>query len=135
MACRDVVYEVVTILDIATVDRNENVASLNARLGCAAVRGYDTDDHTVREPINATDCRGLSGLELNSDRATNNLMFRPDEHVVDVRDDVRRHGEAYTLRTHGLGIDGRVHANDLPSHVDQRTARVARVDGGIGLNK
>ncbi len=62
-------------------------------------------------------------------------MLRPDEHVVDVGDDVGRHGEADALRAHGLGVDGGVHADDLAGHVDERTAGVAGVDGGVGLDE
>ncbi len=62
-------------------------------------------------------------------------MFGSDEHVVYVRDDVGGHGEADTLRTHGLGVDGSVHADDLAGHIDERTTGVAGVNGGIGLDK
>ena len=135
MASGDVVHQIVAVFDVAAVDRDEDVARLNARLGGAAVRGNDADDHTVGEPVHATDRRGLSGLELNADGAANDFMFRSDEHVVDVGDDVGGHGEADTLRTHGLGIDGGVHADDLAGHIDERAAGVAGVDGRIGLDK
>src|ERR1700738_829954 len=135
MASRDVVHEIVTVLDIAAVDRNEYVAGLDASRGSTTVRSDDANDHTVRKSIDATDCRRLCGLELDADRASNDLMFRTDEHVVHIRDNVGRHGKADTLRTHVLGINGGVHADDLAGHVDERTAGVAGVNGGIGLDK
>src|SRR5580704_9625245 len=135
MASRDVVHEIVTVLDIAAVDRNEYVAGLDASLCSTTVRSDDANDHTVCKSIDATDCRGLCGLELDADRAANDLMFGADEHVVDVRDNVGRHGKADTLRTHGLGIDGGVHADDLAGHVHERTAGVAGVNGGVGLDE
>ncbi len=62
-------------------------------------------------------------------------MLGPDEVVVDADDGIGRHGEADALRAHGLGIDGGVHADDLASHVDERAAGVAGIDGGIGLDE
>jgi len=53
-------------------------------------------------------------------------------HLVD------RYGEADVLRVGTiLGTPGycRVHADDLPSRVDEGTTGVARIDGGIGLDQ
>ena len=94
-----------------------------------------TDDHAIREAVDAADRRGLARLELDADGAANDLMFRPDEHVVDIGDDVGRHGEADALGAHGLGVDGGVHADDLAVHVDERAAGVAGIDGGVGLDE
>ena len=63
------------------------------------------------------------------------LVFRANEHVVDVCDDVGRHGKADTLGAHGLGVDGGVHADNLTSHVDQRATGVTGVDSGVGLDE
>jgi len=62
-------------------------------------------------------------------------MFRTDQHVVHICDDVCGHGKSNTLRTHGLGVDGGVHADDLTSHIDQRTARVTWIDRSISLDE
>ena len=62
-------------------------------------------------------------------------MFRADEHVVDPGDGVGRHRETDALRAHGLGVDGGVHADDLTCHIDERTAGVAGIDGGICLDE
>src|SRR5271156_6453968 len=98
MACRDVVHEIVTIFDIATIDRDEYIAGLNTCLCRASIGSNDTNNYSVREPINATDRRGLCSLELNTDGAADDFMLRSNEHVVDVRDDVGGHGEANALR-------------------------------------
>src|SRR5437868_7630237 len=135
MASGDIVDQIVTVFDIATVDRDKNVARLNASLSSAAVWGDHTNDHAVGEPIDTTDCRGLGCLKLDTDGATNDFMFGSDEHVVDVRDDVGRHREPDTLRTHRLGIDSGVHADNLTCHIDERPAGVAGVNGGISLDK
>ncbi len=104
-------------------------------MAAPTIRSDGAYDHAVGEAVDAANRGGLHGLELNADGAANDLMFGPDEHVVDIGDDVGRHGEADALRAHGLGIDSGVHADDLAGHVDERAAGVAGVDGGIGLDE
>ncbi len=127
--------EIVAVLDVAAVDGDDDVAGLEACLGCAAV-GSDGGDHdSVGEAVHATDRGVESGLEADADGAADDLVLGPDEHVVDAGDGVGRHGEADTLRAHGLGVDGGVHADDVAGHVDERTTGVAGVDGGVGLDE
>ena len=93
----DVGHHVVAVLDGAAVDGDDDVVRLQAGLGSAAAR-YDRRDHdTGREAIHATDSGGLTGLELDADGAAGDLVVWPDEHVVDVDESVRRHGEADAL--------------------------------------
>ena len=135
VAGRDVGNEIVAVLDVASVDGDDDVAGLDAGLGRAAAGSDDADDNAAGEAVDTAYRGGLSGLELDADGAANHLMFRPDEHVVDRGDDVGGHGETDALGAHGLGVDGGVHADDFACHVDQRTAGVAGVDGGVGLDE
>ena len=48
---------------------------------------------------------------------------------------VDRDGEAVARVEAGLAGDGGVDADDLAPDVDQRAARVARVDRGVGLDE
>ena len=48
---------------------------------------------------------------------------------------IRRDGEADALRSARARVDRRIDADHPPAHVDQRTAGIAGIDGGIGLNE
>ena len=62
-------------------------------------------------------------------------MFRPDQLVVDLHDRVGRESESHA----GVGVrfrkNGGVDADDLSRHIHQRAAGIARIDGGVCLNK
>jgi hypothetical protein len=58
-----------------------------------------------------------------------------DEIVVDRDDGVRRHGKADALVAGRLRVDRGVDTDDLPVHVDQRTAGVSGIDRRIRLNE
>lgn len=47
---------------------------------------------------------------------------------------IDRDGEADTRGAPRRGINGRVHADDAPNAVQQRTPAVSRVDGSVGLD-
>ena len=128
--------QVVAVLDVAPVDRDQDVAGFESSLGGAGV-GHDRADHhaSALESIDARHGGVLPGLELDADRAANHLVGGADEVVIDLGEDIRRHGEADALRAHRLGIDGGVHADDRAGHIDERTAGVAGVDGGVGLDE
>ena len=76
----------------------------------------------------------LIGLDLDAEPAApdspNSLSC-----VIDRRHGVGRNGEADADRAAGRRDDGRVHADDLAVHIEQRTAGVAFVDGCIGLQE
>jgi len=71
---------------------------------------------------------------LNSDETVGN--FAEADQFVDGRfDDLRGNGEAHTGERSGAGDEERVDTNQLAVRVDERTARVAGIDGGVGLNE
>ena len=53
----------------------------------------------------------------------------------DALDHVGGNGEADADTAARLRIDGAVDANEMPVHRDQRTAGIARIDGGVGLDE
>lgn len=116
--CGDIVDQIVAALDVASIDGDEDVAGLNAGLGCALARNDRADDNAVGEAVHAVDGGVDGGLEADADGAADDLMCRPDEIVIDLGDGVGRHGESEADRSHGLGIDGGVHADDLAGHID-----------------
>jgi len=118
----DVCDEIVAILDGAAVDGDDDIPGLETGFCGSAIGGDCADDDSVGEAVHAVDGGVEVGLVADADGATDDLVLRPDEHVVDRGDGVRRHGETDTLRAHGLGVDGGVHADDLTGHIDERAA-------------
>ena len=99
-------------------------------------------------PLGATDghdrARALLEPELLERFARHRLHLHADHPARDLArpqlrqqaaHDVDRHGEADAdvARLARVGVDRRVHADHFAAHVQQRAARVARVDGGVGL--
>jgi hypothetical protein len=54
--------------------------------------------------------------------------------IDDLRHHVRRHRKADADRAAVRRQDGGIHPDHLPVHVEQRPARIAPVDGRIGLD-
>src|SRR5689334_18155907 len=57
-----------------------------------------------------------------------------EEIFNDAGDAIDRYGEAQPDGATARRVDRAVHANDLTIGVDQRTAGIARIDGGVGLD-
>src|SRR5690606_36135064 len=69
------------------------------------------------------------GAELTANDSTCLQLRQQRTDVVD------RHGEADAeVRRGFIRVDGRIDADDLAADVQQRSARVAAVDRGVGLN-
>src|ERR1039458_3546958 len=114
LARGDVGDQLVTVLDGLAIDGEDDVPGLDAGLGGALAGGDGVDqDAAVGKAVFAADRSGQGTLEADANGAPHDLVLRPDEHVVDIDDDVGGHGEADALRAHGLGVDGGVHADDL----------------------
>ena len=62
-------------------------------------------------------------------------MVGADEVVVDRHHSVGRHGKPDALVAVRLSEDGGVDADDFTIHVQQGSARVARVDSSVGLDE
>jgi hypothetical protein len=72
------------------------------------------------------------GLDLDAEPAAARLAELL-QLIDDHRHRVGGHREADADRAAGRRDDRRVHADDLAVHVEQRAARVALVDGRVGL--
>ena len=91
--------------------------------------------HAVLEAVNAVHRARKIRTEFDADRAARHLVAGTDQVVVDGDHGVGGHGEAKALVAARLGEDGRVHADDVAIHIQQRSAGVARIDGRVGLNE
>ena len=134
-AAGDVVDQVVAILDGAAVDGGDDVAGLDAALVGGPAGLHLLDEHAVLESVDAIDGAGEAGAERDADRPARDFVAGADEVVVDGDDGVGRHGEPDALVAGGLRVDGGVDADDFAVHVEQRSAGVAGIDGGVGLDE
>ena len=74
-------------------------------------------------------------IEHDADGAARHLMVGTNKLVINLRDGIRGQGESQAGIGVGFGKNGGVDADDFAGHVDQRTAGIARIDGGVGLNE
>src|ERR1039458_3177204 len=73
-------------------------------------------------------------LERHPNRTPPDRTSR-DQGVVNLASGVRGNGEPHSIVTPAPGGDGGINANHLPGKANQRATAVARIDGGIGLQK
>src|ERR1019366_4636824 len=131
----DLRHQFVTRLHLLAVDGNDGVASLQASLVGRAIGGNVSDGYAARDSINAGHRRIRDGVELHANRTTRNLVVRSDQLVVNLHHGIGRHREADALVSSATGVNGSVDADHLARHVHQRTARVAGIDGSVGLDE
>src|SRR5579863_3976686 len=135
VAAGNVIDQVVAVLDGAAINRGNDVARLHAGL-VGGTAGLDLlHENAILESINAIDGAGKTGVEGDADRSADDFVAGADEVVVDGDRDIRGHREPDPLVARRLSVDGRIHANDLAVHVEQRAAGVSGVDGSVGLNE
>src|ERR1039458_10761443 len=70
----------------------------------------------------------------DADRTAGHLTVL-DDVVVDPRGRIDGKRETDALIAAGTRRDGRIDADHFAAHVEQRAARIARVDGRVGLQK
>ncbi|KPY93045.1 Uncharacterized protein ALO94_05565 [Pseudomonas syringae pv. spinaceae] len=73
-------------------------------------------------------------MNLDAQPAANDLTVF-DDRLHDIHRQLGRDSEADALRAAGLGKDRGIDADQIASGIHQRTARVAGVDGCVGLNE
>ena len=115
--------------------RGDDVARLQACLVRRAAGLHLLHQHAVLEAVDAIDRARKPLAELDADGAARHLVAGADQVVVNRDHGVRRHGETDALVAGRLRIDGRVHANHLAVHVQQRAAGVAGIDGRVRLDE
>ena len=123
------------VLDGLAVESENHVARLDAGGGGRAIRRDGGHQRAFR--LLQTEALGdLVGhvLHVHAEPAAPRLAILL-ELIDHLHRAVRRHGEADADRAAGRRDDRRVHADHLPVHVEQRSARIAAIDGGVGLEE
>ena len=132
----DAVAQLAGALHVLAVDRGDDVARQDARrLGGGALDHLRDEHalHVVAEPEALAEV-GSEAEDRDAERAAAHLA-ELDQLLHHVLDHVRGNGEANAHVAAGLRQDRGVDADQLAAQVDQRAARVARVDGRIGLDE
>src|ERR1700683_2368692 len=114
----------------------DHIARLNADFGGGTIRLHVLQDHAVSGSKCAED-NGVAALLLRESHANGSASDFPvlDELVVNDNSRIRGQGETYTLIPSAAGDDGGVDTDDVACHIDQRAARIARIDGRVRLQK
>src|SRR5690606_20802527 len=103
------------------VDREDDVAGLDAGLGGGPVAGDAVDEDA------AVEAGALDGLEVDPDVGARDAPVLA-ERVGDAPGELARAGEAHALPAAG------VHADDVAADADERAAGVAGVDQRVVLD-
>src|SRR5208283_799024 len=128
-------HQLVATLHLFAVHRNDGVACLQAGLVGGPVGSDVGNGYAAAHAVNARYGRVRHGVELNSDGTARDFVLRANQLVVHRHNGVGRHGKADALVATSTGVDRRVNADHFAIHVYQRSAGVARVDGGVGLDE
>src|SRR5580658_1596647 len=133
---RDGIYEIGAGVHGLAVDIGDDVAGFQAGFigGAARLDGFDDDAVGHAEFLHEHGIIAAIFLESNSDGAAGDFAVG-DELIVNVDDGGGRQREADTFETTAAGVDGGVDADHFASHIDERAAGIAGVDGGVGLNE
>src|SRR5204863_2637870 len=122
---------IVAILHRLLLEGNNHVAGLDARLlGWPAGRNLFHEDTVIRA-VRLQQFRLGAGIEADPDGAPRHFADANDI-VVNLGHHINGDSESQALEAARLGFDGAVDADDLAADIDQRTAAVALIDGGIG---
>ena len=132
----EAIVEGIDVVDRLAIDRNDDVAGLEAgMLGRAAAR--DAGDQRAGRALEAHAVGDVGGdlLQLGTEpgplhRAA--AAFGGGHHHPH---HVGGNGEADALRAARAREDGGVDADQPAGEVDQRAAGIARIDGGVGLDE
>ena len=132
---REMVGEHARIGDIVVVDAHHHVLGNETGLGGRAV-GIDVGDEGALDLLEAERLGHLARhrLELGAEPGLLDLLAG-DGAFHERLHQVGRNGEADAVRAARARDDRRIDADHPPAHIDQRAARVAGIDGGVGLNK
>ncbi len=117
------------------VDLADHVAGLEACLGSRAVLLDVADERAVRVgQAEALRKRLVHALDADAEATMLDLAVRL-QLVGDLGRDIGRNGKRQAHVAARTAVDLRVHADDLARGVEQRSARVARIHGDVGLDE
>ncbi len=132
----EAVIEGVGIVDFLPVDRDDDVAGLEAGLRRRAFR-HDIGDERAGRALQPHAVGDVGGdrLQLGAEPGPLHRAAAALGRGHDDAHHVGGNGKADALRAAGAGEDRRIDADQTALHVDQRAAGIARVDRGIGLDE
>ena len=132
----DHVYQLAVVVDGNVVEFQDYVAGQEfGGLGGRAGRyGAYLGAHQPRQPGLGGRFGPETGIQLHPDISPRHLAGF-DELSGGEHEHVNGYGESASLAHAGIAGDGRVDADDFAAQIDQRSAAVARIDGGVGLQE
>ena len=133
---RDGVEHLRGVVHRCLVDAHQHVAGMHAGLLGRAVAHHAGDDGAflLRRQLQRLGQLGGQVLRLHADVAPDHPSLA-DDLVHDLLHDGDGDGKADAQRATAARIDGGVDAQQLAACIHQRAARVARVDGRVGLDE
>ena len=133
---RDGIYQVGAAVHRLAVDIGNDVAGLQTGFigGAARLDGFDDDAVGHAEFLHEHGVIAAIFLERDADGTAGDFAVG-DELIVNHDHGGGGQREADTFESAAAGVDGGVDADYFASHVHERAARIAGVDGGIGLNE
>ena len=126
---RDGALEIRVAADSSVVDLGEHVAGLDTRLGSSGALDHGCDFDAV-----ACGTRGAARIGHHAQEGRSDLAAVGDDLLGDALRSALRNGKAQAGRRLAIRRQILHDANELALTVYKRTARVARVDGGIRLD-
>src|SRR5271157_320967 len=127
-------HQFVSAVHRLAINAQDHVAPLQASVVGRTVRLDGVNDNTVVRAKAAQQGRLGLRVELHADGATLDRAIG-DDGVVDLAGSVRGNGEPYSVVAPAPCGNGRVDADHLCGQVYQRSATIAGIDGGIGLQE
>src|SRR5579864_7871543 len=126
--------QILRLLDVVPIELDHDVARLDAgRLRRALV--VDARDQRAARRLDVEAFGDLVGDLLNTHAEPAAPQFAELAKLIDhANHRLRRHGKADTDRAAGRRDDQRVDADHFAVEIEQGPARIAAVDGGIGLD-
>src|SRR5215211_4513639 len=126
--------EILWILDVLAVELDDDIAGLDAcRLGRSLV--IDAGNQRAARGLDVEAFADLVGDLLDTDAEPAATKLAELAELIDHDGDrLGGHGETKTDRAAGRRDDQRVDADDLAFEVEQRSAGIAAVDRGVGLD-
>src|SRR5262249_8659656 len=126
--------EILRVLDVLAVELHDDVAGLDAGGLCRALL-VDASDQRAARGLDVEACGDLArhALDATAEPAAAQLAELA-KLIDDAGHGLRRHGKADADRAAGRRDDQRVDADDLAFEIEQRTAGIAAIDGGVGLD-
>src|SRR5205085_2517009 len=97
LACGYLAHQLITVLYLLAVQRDDGVTGLKTGSFRRAFRGYTGNDHATLHAVHTGDSRIRFSVEYHADRSAGHTIARADELVVNVCHRLCWKREAHTL--------------------------------------